>query len=105
MLLIFSVQPPKKLNSLLEDSLHYILQVCRDHQKQQEVVSQSQPPSLKRSNSDQGQRRKEDDKEQGTCLFIDVQWHILGGGGEGFNNLNCLSLKLVLDFIQNLWFM
>lgn len=104
MLLIFSVQPPKKLNSLLEDSLHYILQVCRDHQKQQEVVSQSQPPSLKRSNSDQGQRRKEDDKEQGTCLFIDVQWHIFGGG-EGFNNLNCLSLKLVLDFIQNLWFM
>lgn len=76
MLLIFSVQPPKKLNSLLEDSLHYILQVCRDHQKQQEVASQSQPPSLKRSNSDQGQRRKEDDKEQGTCLFIDVQWHI-----------------------------
>lgn len=66
MLLIFSVQPPKKLNSLLEDSLHYILQVCRDHQKQQEVVSQSQPPSLKRSNSDQGQRRKEDDKEQET---------------------------------------
>lgn len=103
MLLIFSVQPPKKLNSLLEDSLHYILQVCRDHQKQQEVVSQSQPPSLKRSNSDQGQRRKEDDKEQGTCLFIDVQWHI--GGGGGFSNLNCLSLKLVLDFIQNLWFM
>lgn len=80
MLLIFSVQPPKKLNSLLEDSLHYILQVCRDHQKQQEVVSQSQPPSLKRSNSDQGQRRKEDNKEQGTCLFIDVQCHILGGG-------------------------
>lgn len=103
MLLIFSVQPPKKLNSLLEDSLHYILQVCRDHQKQQEVVSQSQPPSLKRSNSDQGQRRKEDDKEQGTCLFIDVQWHI--GGGGGFSNLNCLSLKLVLDFIQNVWFM
>lgn len=78
MLLIFSVQPPKKLNSLLEDSLHYILQVCRDHQKQQEAMSQSQPPSLKRSNSDQGQSEKEEDKEQGTYFFIGVQWLMLG---------------------------
>ncbi|KAK3093520.1 hypothetical protein FSP39_016701 [Pinctada imbricata] len=34
MLLIFTVQPPKKLNNILIDSLHYILTVCREHQKQ-----------------------------------------------------------------------
>lgn len=41
-----------------------------------------------------------------SLMYSDIFW-----GGEGFNNLNCLSLKLVLDFkcrcdfIQNLWFM
>ncbi|KAL5008333.1 hypothetical protein ScPMuIL_013914 [Solemya velum] len=34
MQLIFSVQPPKQTNQLLMDSLQYILQVCRQHQKQ-----------------------------------------------------------------------
>jgi hypothetical protein len=34
MLLIFSVQPPKKMNPLLVDSLHYILSICRENQQQ-----------------------------------------------------------------------
>ena len=63
MLLIFSVQPPKKLNSLLEESLHYILQVCHDHQKQHAATAQT--PSLKRSNSEQEQQKAMEEKEQG----------------------------------------
>ncbi|XP_078316021.1 ubiquitin carboxyl-terminal hydrolase 34-like isoform X4 [Crassostrea virginica] len=64
MLLIFSVQPPKKLNSLLEESLHYILQVCHDHQKQHAATAHT--PSLKRSNSEQEQQKAVEEKEQET---------------------------------------
>ena len=50
MLLIFSVQPPKKMNPLLVDSLHYILSICRDNQQQRAEAARIQ--NRKRSGSD-----------------------------------------------------
>ncbi|XP_076099132.1 ubiquitin carboxyl-terminal hydrolase 34-like isoform X2 [Mytilus galloprovincialis] len=50
MLLIFSVQPPKKMNPLLMDSLHYILSICRENQQQRAEAARIQ--SRKRSGSE-----------------------------------------------------
>ena len=50
MLLIFSVQPPKKLNPLLMDSLHFILSICRENQHQRAEASRIQ--NRKRSGSE-----------------------------------------------------
>lgn len=63
MLLIFSVQPPKQLNSLLVDSLQYILQVCRQHQHQRSADTSQQQTPRKRSGSqaESGEEEATDD--------------------------------------------
>ncbi|XP_021379697.1 ubiquitin carboxyl-terminal hydrolase 34-like isoform X3 [Mizuhopecten yessoensis] len=60
MLLIFSVQPPKQLNSLLVDSLQYILQVCRQHQHQRAADTSQRSVTRKRSGS-QGDSGEEEE--------------------------------------------
>ncbi|KAH3844748.1 hypothetical protein DPMN_087010 [Dreissena polymorpha] len=42
LLLIFSVQPPRHINKLLYESLHYILQVCREFQNQRDAEAASE---------------------------------------------------------------
>ncbi|XP_052272263.1 ubiquitin carboxyl-terminal hydrolase 34-like isoform X3 [Dreissena polymorpha] len=42
LLLIFSVQPPRYINKVLYESLHYILQVCREFQHQRDAEAASE---------------------------------------------------------------
>ena len=71
LLLIFSVQPPKQLSELLEESLNSILEKCK-HQQQRRVKKPTSgtPAGVVEDEEEEGQREKEktekatEDKEE-----------------------------------------
>lgn len=68
LLLIFSVQPPKVLDKMLYESLHYILSVCHEHQQQREEAAREQAGQRRRNSSQDSQGNESGKEETGREL-------------------------------------
>lgn len=62
MLLIFSVQLPKQVNSILLSSLHFIQKVCREHQQHKSAEVKCQEDEIRGQEAEV--RKQEEVKEE-----------------------------------------